>query len=473
MRAAESILTVAQVQVAEQALFDAGMEPYALMQRAGRAAAEWVWRICAGRSVTVLCGPGNNGGDGYVIAQKLHERGCEVAVLAAFDPTTEDAKRAKQDFAGRILPASADRTADVFVDCLFGSGQNRPLSQQLAATISNLRDRHDRAIAVDLPSGIGSDCAELFNDIRAFDATLALGAWKWAHWAMPTAPLMGRRTLLDIGLGELGNGTKVLQRPHFTSPGHDAHKYTRGLVAIVAGGMPGAASLCARAAQFGGAGYVKLLADGRDSISVPDSIVLDSGNISRSLSDERIGAVGIGPGLGRDGTAAALLEEVLGAVGDTPAVLDADALHLLTPELRSRIGGALVLTPHEGELRALETAFACDLPETRDRPEKVQRAQAVARATEAIVVAKGADTTVCDRGDRVAVAPSAPSWLATAGTGDVLAGLVGSRLATGAEAFEAACEAVWLHGEAARIHGPMLTADSLIKHLPQAFAECL
>ncbi len=472
MRGRDPVLTVAEVQAAEQALFDAGLPPFELMQRAGNAAAQWVWRVAAGRSVTVLCGPGNNGGDGYVIATWLHRQGCDVAVVAPMEPATDSAKQARPGYDGAVIPQDETRAADVFVDCLFGSGQNRPLSNELWAMLQDLRGTHATHIAVDLPSGVGSDDARLFHDLSHYDITMALGAWKWAHWAMPAAAVMGRRVLIDIGLNIDDGKAQLIGKPSLQRPSARAHKYTRGLVAVVAGAMPGAAALCARAAQHGGAGYVKLLCDYAPH-GLPDSIVVDQRPLEEALRDPRIAAIVIGPGLGREAEAKARLAHVLGLKRDVPTVLDADALHAIGPEFSPKLPSPLVLTPHEGELAALLNAYDCAQPSTEGAPEKLLKAQAIARATQATVVAKGADTFIAQEGRGTAIAPPAPSWLSVAGTGDVLAGLIASRLATGTPLGQAAREAVWLHGEAARLSGPVFSADGLVAALQDAYAACL
>lgn len=254
----DQILTVAQMRSGEEALIAAGTSVDHLMQLAGRGAAEWVWRLAGGRSVTVLTGPGNNGGDGWVIAEAIRERGGKVAVIAAVEPATPAAKNARALYRGEVLdpaaeryglrPAQADR--GVLVDCLFGSGLTRGLSAEHAALLSRLAASHDKRVAIDLPSGIDSDLGQpLSRDLPAYDLTIALGAWKRAHFLMPAASAMGALRLVEIGVGQVEGAAQAVARPGFAAPGADAHKYTRGLLAVVAGAMPGAALLSARAAQ--------------------------------------------------------------------------------------------------------------------------------------------------------------------------------------------------------------------------------
>lgn len=463
--ASNAILTVAQMRAAEQALIDAGTSVDALMQRAGRGAAEYVWRMAAGRAVTVVCGPGNNGGDGYVIAETLRARGLAVTVVAAMAPATAAARNARAAWHGPVIGPEERARGAVVVDCLFGSGLTRPLSDDLVKLLSDLAATHDHAVAIDLPSNVESDSGRCLGPVPLYDLTVALGAWKWAHWAMPAAARMGALRLVEIGIAAPEGAGQVIERPRLTAPPADSHKYRRGLLAIVGGAMPGAALLAARAAQHGGAGYVKLLAD-RAPGGLPDSIVLDNRPLGEALADDRISAVLCGPGLGQDAQARDRLVAVLDS--GLPTVLDADALTLLrSADLPHK--GATILTPHEGELHRISGVFAAEYRNYR----KFNCASAVAARTGATVVAKGADTLIASAGHPPAAAHRASSWLSTAGTGDVLAGIVASRLATGVEPHTAACEGVWLHGEAARLAGVAFSADELAGKVAAAYAAAL
>lgn len=465
MRVSSQILTVAEMVAAEQALIAAGTSVDALMLRAGRGAADWVWRLSGGRAVTVLCGPGNNGGDGYVIAETLRARGSAVTVIVAMEPATEAARHARAGYAGPVLDPSARPHGDVLVDCLFGSGLSRPLTPQLLALLQELAGRHHHSVAVDMPSGLDSDSGRPLNQgLPRFDLTLALGAWKYAHWLMPGAALMGERRLVPIGVAEGRGRAELLVQPLLAAPAPDAHKYTRGLAVTICGAMPGAALLACKAAMHGGAGYGKLLADVAPA-AAPAELVIDTRPLDEALGDRRISAALVGPGLGRDEAAQARLIAVLGR--DCPTVLDADALMLLKPAMLAGRSAQLVATPHEGELAALCAAFGIAAEG------KLARASALASAVGIVVVAKGPDTVIASPDGRIALAPPASSWLSVAGTGDVLAGILLSRLASGASAMAAACEAVWLHGEAARLSGPAFTAGELAGRVAQAYAACL
>ncbi|MCK9542311.1 MAG: NAD(P)H-hydrate epimerase, partial [Novosphingobium sp.] len=210
----DQILTVAQMREAEDALIAGGTSVDDLMQVAGRGAAEWVWRLAGHHRVTVLCGPGNNGGDGYVIAEAIRERGGKVAVVAASEPGTDAARNARAAFRGEVLPPSADVHGDCLVDCLFGSGLTRPLSEEHFLLLTELARHHRHRVAVDLPSGVQSDNGiELNADLPRYDLTIALGAWKFAHFLMPACAAMGAMRLVPIGVEPVAGAVQVLAAP--------------------------------------------------------------------------------------------------------------------------------------------------------------------------------------------------------------------------------------------------------------------
>ncbi|WP_271438629.1 NAD(P)H-hydrate dehydratase [Pontixanthobacter luteolus] len=458
------ILTVAQMQAAEQALIAGGTSVDALMQIAGQGAAEWIWRIAAGRSVTVLCGPGNNGGDGYVIAETLRRRGLKVQVVAPKPPSTDAAKNARQ--AWQLPVASSGKGVDgaILVDCLFGSGLSRPLSPELALLLRDLAGRHAYRVAIDLPSGVSSDDGKALNDhLPEYDLSLSLGAWKYAHWTMPACARMGARRLVPIGVSSVPGAATLIDRPDLGPPASDAHKYRRGLCAVIGGEMPGAAVLACISAMRGGAGYTKLLSESTDT-QLPPDLVRDASPLSEAVSDHRIDALLVGPGLGRSDDAANRLRTALQAGLRT--VLDADALMLLKPDMLGK-DGTYIATPHYGELDRLCHSFAVVASSKKDR------AGALARASGMVVIAKGPDTLVAAPDGRIALARPASSWLSVAGSGDVLAGIAASRLAAGRNPFDAACDAVWLHGEAARLAGGPFTATELAGKVASAYAACL
>jgi hydroxyethylthiazole kinase-like uncharacterized protein yjeF len=450
---------------AEDALVARGVSVDELMQRAGRGAADWVWRVAAGRPVTVLCGPGNNGGDGYVIAESLRRRGLAVSVIAPVAPRTDAARNARELWQGDVATVAGGARGGVFVDCLFGSGLTRPLAPEHEALLAQLAAHHHFTVAIDLPSGVRTDEGALLGAVPRCALTLALGAWKPAHFLMPARSVLGETRLVDIGIAAVEGAASVFARPHLRGPSSSAHKYTRGLLGVVAGPMPGAAMLSSTAAMRGGAGYVKLLSAHSHAVA-PAALVVDDTPLAEALADPRWSALLVGPGLGRDDGA----RERLGAVLErgVPTVLDADALHLLDDDALEGVDTSrLLLTPHEGELAKLCGTFGVS------GAGKVARAEGLAQATGLTVLAKGPDTVLAAADGRTAYFPPAPTWLASAGTGDVLAGIAASRLAAGEAPFEAAGTAVWLHSEAARIAGPAPIADDLVRSLPAAYARFL
>jgi ADP-dependent NAD(P)H-hydrate dehydratase / NAD(P)H-hydrate epimerase len=457
------ILTVEKMRAAEQALIDGGETASTLMERAGQGAAEWIWRMAAGRSVTVMCGPGNNGGDGYVIARVLAARGLKVNVVAPLEPKTAAARAARKAWGGEPVKSAK---GGVFVDCLFGSGLARVIDPILETQLCELAAAHDLCVAVDVPSGIDCDSGEVLNDtLPIHDLTIALGAWKFAHWMMPAMQLMGERRLVDIGVPQDWSCAQLSYRPVLAEPEPDAHKYSRGMLAVIGGEMPGAAVLAATAAMRGGAGYVKLFADA-DPGPVPPELVVMTEGLDELLTDERLCALLVGPGLGRTKEARDRLAFVLGC--DLPTVCDADALHLLTPDMLEGRLSPLIVTPHAGELDALGHTFGSV---GLDRVEQVSD---LAEALEGVVVAKGPDTMFAAPASPIGIMPPATSWLSTAGTGDVLAGLIASRMAVGTEGpMGVAMEGCWLHAEAARLAGPAFTAGDLMHYIPAAYRALL
>ncbi|WAT18512.1 NAD(P)H-hydrate dehydratase [Aurantiacibacter sp. MUD11] len=462
--APHQILTAAQMQEAEQALIAAGDSVETLMERAGAGAADWVWRMAAGRPVTVLCGPGNNGGDGYVIARVLSERGLKVQVVAPLEPSTDAAKTARRKWGGEPV---SHAQGSVFVDCLFGTGLGRPLGDDLLAHLRTLADAHELRVATDLPSGIDSDNGEALNEgLPSYHLTVSLGAWKHAHWLMPAMAKMGERRLVDIGVSKVHGAARLSTPPRLSAPTPDAHKYSRGLLAVIAGQMPGAAILAARAAQHGGAGYVKIFLDEEDDpIDAPADLVVERGSLFQLVRDHRIDAFLIGPGLGRSEAAQSRLDWVLAC--DVPTVVDADALTLLEPPMLEDREWPIIATPHAGELETMARAFdAVGL-------DRMEQATELAEGIEGVLVAKGPDTLIAAQGASLAIMPPATSWLSTAGTGDVLAGLIASRLASGASPRKAAEQGCWLHSLAAGNCGPVFTAGQLIEAIPAAYAQLL
>lgn len=462
----EPILTASEMVAAEEAAMADGVSVGELMERAGRAVADIAWRMAGKSETLILCGPGNNGGDGYVVARLLAERGCEVRVAALADPKTDVAREARERWEGPVEPITGAKGAPLVIDALFGTGLVRPLSGSLATTLAGHVDGAAHSVAVDLPSGIATDSGTLLSPVPRFAATVALGSFKPAHLLQPSARYLGRVILGEIGVvsqSQLG----MIGRPKLVTPGPDDHKYSRGYVLVAGGAMAGAASLTADAAIRSGAGYVTLAGPDHPegSLALVYRLAADPRTLGDLLDDDRVDVAVTGPGLGLTGKAQARLDQVLDS--GRRLVLDADALTLIARDGLSGLNDLRampILTPHHGEFVRL---FG------ESEGSKVDRARAAAAKAIAVIVYKGNDTVIAAPDGRAAIAPPAPAWLATAGTGDVLTGIMAARYAQNEDPFEAACEAVWLHGEAAHRTGSFLIADNLLDALPAALAGCL
>jgi hydroxyethylthiazole kinase-like uncharacterized protein yjeF len=445
------ILTAEKMRAAEQAAIDAGTSIEALMERAGSALAEAAYRFAGPTPVLILCGPGNNGGDGYVAARHLATRGVAMRVAAIDEPQSDAAKWARSQWSGEVESLSSDTVAaPVVIDALFGTGLKRGLEASVSQQLSRLCDAAAARIACDLPSGVDADNGTELSAVPKFDMTVTFGALKPAHLLHPAMHKCGRLVLADIGIAA-GTDWHEIGQPTLPPLDPGGHKYDRGLVHALAGTMAGAIALAAKGAARAGAGYVRI-STSKPIDGLPSAIVqIDTAPVN----DERIGCLLVGPGLGD-------IPQVLtlALTSKAPKLIDADAIGLLGEPERLK-GQDAIVTPHEGEFRKL---FG-ELPGS-----KPDRALEAAKRSGAIVVYKGPDTLVASPDGRLGFAPPAPAWLASAGTGDVLAGIIAAMRARGLPSFEAACAGVWLHGRAAGIAGPEMIADDLAAAIPQAIA---
>jgi len=448
---ARPILTAEQMRAAEAQSIATGTPETTLMERAGRALAEAVRLHVGPREVLILCGPGNNGGDGYVAARHLGAMGYPVRIAELAEPTTEAAKWAKTKLGGAIEPFESATEAPIVIDCLFGTGLSRALDESVFQRLLLLVDNALVAVACDLPSGVDSDNGALLSPIGRYHLTVTFGALKPAHRLMPAMANMGRVVLADIGVEADTRWTEIPE-PDLPPLDPEGHKYSRGLVHCLAGQMPGAIALAATAAAKSGAGYVRV-STSLPITGLPSSIVQTGG---ADLNDERIGCILVGPGLGD-------VPQVLtlALTARHPIVIDADAIGLVGEPERLK-GHDTILTPHEGEFKALFGEIAGSKPE---------RALEAARRSQSVIVYKGPDTLVAAPDGRLAFALPAPAWLATAGTGDVLSGVIAALRARGLEPFDAACAAVWLHGRAAETAGPAMIADDLLEAIAAVLAD--
>ena len=420
------ILTAARMRAAE-----AGHDVDTLMERAGATLAEAAWLFAGPVETLILCGPGNNGGDGRVAARHLEARGMTVRIATL--ETLADAE-----------------PAPIVIDCLFGTGLSRGLEEPAYKKLKTLIDAAEAAIACDLPSGISTDDGAILSPVATYDLTVTFGALKPAHHLMPGARSMGRIVLADIGLDVQSDWFEI-ERPDLPPLDPAGNKFTRGMVHCLAGQMPGAIALAATAAARAGAGYVRI-STSRAIDNLPSAVVQTD---TAQVNDPRIGAILVGPGLGDIPPVLTLALTVA-----KPVIIDADAIGLVGDPDRLK-GHDTILTPHEGEFVKL---FG-QLPGS-----KADRALEAARQSGAVVAYKGPDTLVAAPDGRLGFAPPAPAWLASAGTGDTLAGIIAALRARGMPSFEAACAGVWIHGRAAEIAGPTMIADDLIAAIPSALA---
>jgi hydroxyethylthiazole kinase-like uncharacterized protein yjeF len=423
------ILTAAKMRAAEQAAVDGDTNVETLMERAGTALAEAAWLYAGPIETLVLCGSGNNGGDGRVAARHLEARGMKVRTAT-------------------LDTLATARPAPMVIDCLFGTGLKRPLEATVSKHLLRLVGQAQVAVACDLPSGVSSDDGALLSPVGTFDLTVTFGALKPAHLLMRAMAHMGRIILADIGL-EVADEWHEIAAPILPPLDPAGHKYGRGLVHCLAGKMPGAIALAAHAAARAGAGYVRV-STSRSIDGLPSAIVQTD---TAEVNDSRIGAIVVGPGLGDIPPVL-----TLALTAGKPVIIDADAIRLVGEPERLK-GHDTILTPHEGEFGKL---FG-ELPGS-----KADRALEAARRSGAVVVYKGPDTLVASPDGRLGFAPPAPAWLASAGTGDVLAGIVAAFRARGMPSFEAASAGVWVHCRAAEIAGPGMIADDLVAAIPLA-----
>ncbi|MGD9502661.1 MAG: NAD(P)H-hydrate dehydratase [Methyloceanibacter sp.] len=486
------LLTAEEMSRADALAIAGGVAGATLMENAGRAVAEEVARrFPDAEGVAVLCGPGNNGGDGFVAARHLKERGYKVRLGFDGDEARlpADAAAMARRYEGRREPLDAALIAgaDVVVDGVFGAGLARPIEGKLARLIESVNASSLPVVAIDVPSGVDGTTGEVRGTAIRAVATVTFFRRKPGHLLLPGRRHCGAVSLADIGipasvLGGIASKTfanePALWRGAFPWPGPDSHKYTRGHAVVVSGPVysTGAARLGARGALRIGAGLVTV-ASPRDALEVNATALTaimvreadDARGLASLLSDRRKNAALIGPGAG---VGERLKDMVLAALrSDAAIVLDADALTSFAEDagaLFTAIAarpGPVVLTPHDGE-------FARLFPDLAPLP-KLERARAGAARAGATLVLKGADTVVAGHDGRASINAMTSPFLATAGSGDVLGGMILGLLAQAMPAFEAASAAVWLHGAAAAAFGPGLIAEDLPEILPNLLRDLL
>ena len=471
----------------------------ALMRRAGMAVAELVLaRFAGGRQVHVLCGPGNNGGDGYVAAAILTGSGIEVSVWRA-EPPRPGSDAALAADACPVEPADIAKFRPLkdglIVDALFGAGLARPVGDAYATAIDRANASGAPIVAVDLPSGVSGLSGQAEGPAIRADVTVTFFRRKPGHLLQPGRSRCGDTIVADIGipaavLAEIKptcfeNGPDIWLSA-FPVPSVQTHKYARGHVGVFSGGpaATGAARLSAAGAARSGAGAVTLLSPANalavNAMHLTSTILRKTESmedVEAFLDERKPRALVFGPGLGtHEKVGQFALDLIAAATGKVGAIVfDADALTMLA-KLRDRAFLAFreygapvaVLTPHEGEFKRLFPTLAEDT--SLSKVEKARRAAVDARA---LVVLKGPDTVIAEPSGRAAINANGTPWLATAGSGDVLAGICAGLLSQGMPAFEAACAAVWLHAEAATRFGPGLIAQDLPDLLPPLLRDLL
>jgi ADP-dependent NAD(P)H-hydrate dehydratase / NAD(P)H-hydrate epimerase len=486
------VLTTAEMERADRLTIAAGTPGFALMLSAGQAIAEAAMDLVEQGLILVVAGRGNNGGDGFVAAAELAARGREVSVilLRERDSLQGDAASAARGWKYPVLPFNPQAIGHpaLIIDALFGAGLNRSVKGEPHDMIEAINANAAPVLSVDLPSGINGDTGAVMGVAVRATETVTFFRRKPAHLLLPGRMYCGRVRVADIGID-----ARVLEeiRPHtfenipqfwrksFPVPPIDGHKYARGHAIVVSGDLAatGAARMAARGALRAGAGLVTL-ASPRDALAVNASALtavmvraIDTAvEFAELLTDKRLNTCVIGPGAGLGVRTRDFVLTALSAKRNL--VLDADALtsfaeapdHLFEA-IKDSHDPQVVLTPHEGEFPRLFS----DISNKHPGRSKLERVRAAAERSSAIVLLKGPDTVVASPDGRATIAANAPPWLATAGAGDVLAGMIAGMLAQGVAAFEAASIGVWMHGEAAREAGPGLIAEDLPEVLPAVF----
>jgi len=455
------------------------------MKLAGFGIADAIVQRWSRRQVIILCGPGNNGGDGFVAARQLANAGWPVQVCMLGSPgaLSGDALKAFKYWDGPVIPAStaALQNADLIIDAMFGAGLTRPLEGLALDLCNDVNDSAAPVVAVDVPSGLEGDTGRSDGAVVQADLTITFHRLKPAHVLEPGASLCGEIVLADIGIpdgwrGDIHpvaelNGTD-LWSGLYAEPDAATHKHKRGRLAVLTGGpaASGAARMAAQAGLRAGAGLVTLLAPKNalqvNAMSSTEVMVRGFDSVDtflRGLDDLRTTAAVLGPGAG---VGEDTRERVIAALSRTfPLVLDADALTSFEGEpahVFEHLRPGDVLTPHAAEFERLFPGLLVG------SQNKLEAARDASRRAGAVIVLKGSDTIIAAPDGRARVNRHASPALATAGSGDVLAGIIGALLAQGQDAFDAASAAVWLHGDCALHHGPGLVAGDLISAIPDA-----
>ncbi|MDB5617631.1 NAD(P)H-hydrate dehydratase [Tardiphaga sp.] len=485
------VLTTCEMSEADRLTIAAGTPGFELMRNAGHAVADAAMDLAEEGAILVIAGRGNNGGDGFVAATELAARGREVSVILLCDRTTlqGDAALAAQAWKGEVLPCGPNSigTPALIIDALFGAGLNRVVKGDPLEMIEAINASGVPVLSVDLPSGInGNTGAVMGAAVRAME-TVTFFRPKPGHMLLPGRVHAGQLRVVDIGIDadvleairpQTSDNVPDAWASAFPTPRIDSHKFSHGHAVVVSGDIAstGAARLAARGALRAGAGLVTV-ASPREALAVNAGALtaimvrpVDTTEEFAKLISRKVNACVIGPGAGVGDHTRDLVLALLAA--QCHAVLDADALtsfadapDKLFSAIRAAGEARVVLTPHEGEFPRLFSGMSNKHPFRS----KLERVRAAAERAGTVVLLKGPDTVIASPDGRAVISANAPPWLATAGSGDVLAGIIAGFLAQGVAAFEAACIGVWMHGEAGSEAGPGLIAEDLAETLPAVF----
>jgi len=486
------VLTTLEMERADRLTIASGTPGFALMLSAGQAVAEAAMDLVETGPILVVAGGGNNGGDGFVAAAELAARGREVSVilLCERDNLQGDAASAARGWKYPVLPFNPQAIGKpaLIVDALFGAGLNRPVTGDPKDMIEAINANGAPVLSIDLPSGVNGTTGAVMGAAVHATETVTFFRRKPAHLLLPGRTYCGRVRVADIGIDprvleeiqpQTFENTPQFWRKAFPVPRVDGHKYARGHVIAVSGDIAatGAARLSGRGALRAGAGLATL-ASPRDALAVnaaaltavmvrPIDTVVEFAEL---LTDRRLNVCVIGPGAGVGERTRDFV--LTGLSAKRGLVLDADALtsfaeapDRLFEAIKTSPDSQVILTPHEGEFPRLFS----DISNKHPHRSKLERVRAAAERSGAVVLLKGPDTVVASPQGRATIAANAPPWLATAGAGDVLAGMIAGILAQGVPAFEATCIGVWMHGQAACEAGPGLIAEDLPEVLPAVF----
>lgn len=483
MAAGTELLTTTQMYQADRLAIEGGVPGAILMEAAGRGVADRIKDYWETGSCLVICGPGNNGGDGYVIARHLQEAGWKVILLSTCDPEalSGDAAvmRSRWEGPAQSIAKADPLKIDLVVDAAFGAGFSGALAPDIVALFATIRTARIPVVAVDVPSGINGDTGSVDSGSLIAAMTVTFYRAKPGHYLYPARSFCGRLEVIDIGISEeyleavtpdiFTNAPEIwINDLQLLQPSD--HKYSRGHLAVVGGGISstGAARIAARCSLRAGAGATTL-------ISPPSALTTyaaaleavmvhacpDAEHFSKWIKKKRIGTILIGPGCGLSDRT---IEFVVAALqSKANVILDADALTVFkdNPEtlfelIRKKENGKCILTPHEAEFARL---FAFE-------GSKLDRARLAAVQSGAVILLKGADTIIASPQGQTIINHNAPAYLATAGSGDALAGIIAGLVTANMPILDAVAAAAWMHGDAGMRFGPGLIAEDIEGTIP-------